>query len=103
MLWSSVPLKHFFRWPGLWLPILDHHVAAAWTAFCHLFSIVLYSIPHSFKDDKLAGLQGLHRNPALPFNVECISQVTLMKLLKKSDMVFSRAKSHFYMQGKVLF
>lgn len=40
------------------LPVLDHHGAAAWSAFCHLFSIVLYSIiPHGFENDKWAALR----------------------------------------------
>lgn len=99
MLRFSVPLKYFFSRCGCGLPILDHHAAAAWAAFCHLFSVVLYSIPHSFKDDKLAGLQGLPHNPALSFNVKCIAQLTLMNLLKKSDLILRRTKSHFHSAG----
>ena len=34
-------LRHFFRQPGLWSPSLDPGAAAVWTAFCHLFPIVL--------------------------------------------------------------
>lgn len=99
MLRFSVPLKYFFSPSGCGLPILDHHAAAAWTAFCHLYSIVLYSIPCSFNDDKLAGLQGLPHNPALSFNVKCIAQLTLMNLLKKSVLILSRTKSHFHSAG----